>query len=235
MQITTIKMIRVLTEIGVPLSIIEELTQDRTPEKLLKLLNKYKNKVNDEIRFLQEMCSVISTFTDLLNKAIAATEAEITVAELQGNRIILGDICDYGNEIGFIREFISFCSAPHTPKLNMSFPVGGYWDSMEAFLKVPSRPERFFSLDPKGHERQEAGLYLIGYTHGYYGRTNDLPKRMAAFAEKNGLIFTVAVYNVYLTDELSVIDPEKYLLQVSASVMETRRVPSRRPRHHFLP
>jgi hypothetical protein len=56
---------------------------------------------------------------------------------------------------------------------------------------------------------------------------------MAAFAKKNGLIFTGAVYNTYLFDEISITDPNQYLLQVSASVSETRRVPSRRPRRHL--
>ena len=73
------------------------------------------------------------------------------------------------------------------------------------------------------------GLYLIGYTRGYYGETNDLPNRMTAFAKKNGLIFNGPVYNIYLYDEMSVADANQYLLQVSASVKETRRVKSRRP------
>jgi effector-binding domain-containing protein len=73
-----------------------------------------------------------------------------------------------------------------------------------------------------------AGLYLIGYTRGYYGQTNDLPKRMASFARKNGLLFNGSVFNTYLFDEMSIIDTEQYLLQVSALVKETRRVPSRR-------
>jgi effector-binding domain-containing protein len=100
---------------------------------------------------------------------------------------------------------------------------------MNVFLNEPSQPTRFFSLDPNGKEKQPKGLYLTGYTRGYYGQTNDLPKRMAAFAKKNRLVFTGPVYNIYLFDEMSITDMNQYLLQVSASVKETRRVPSRRP------
>ncbi|MCL2772698.1 MAG: MerR family transcriptional regulator, partial [Oscillospiraceae bacterium] len=82
MQITTVKMIRVLTEIGVPLTAIKELSQSRTPEKLLKLLIKYREKIKEEIRFLQEMSSVISTFTELMHEAISVSETEITVSEI---------------------------------------------------------------------------------------------------------------------------------------------------------
>ena len=229
-QITTIKMIRVLTEIGVPLKEIKELADNRTPEKLLKLLSRNRDKVADEIRFLQDVSLVIGTFIDLLNEGMSVTETEISVSEMPEKRLILGDNTDFSGSAEFFGEFVRFCNSTHEPKLNMSYPVGGWWESMAAFLDEPSRPMRFFSLDTKGHEQRTEGLYLNGYTRGYYGQVNDLPKRMAAFAKKNGLIFTGAVYNTYLFDEISIADPEQYLLQVSASVSETRRVPSRRPR-----
>ena len=233
MQITTVKMIRVLTEIGVPLKTIQELSQNRTPEKLLKLLIKHRNKIKEKIRFLQEIISVIGTFTELLNEAISVSETDITVSEMPPKQIILGDINDFSGNDSFYGAFLRFCKSAYEPKLNTSYPIGGYWDSMSAFLDKSSRPMRFFSLDPKGHEQKEAGLYLVGYTRGHYGQTNNLPNQMAAYAEKNGLIFTGPVYNIYLSDEISVADPEQYLLQVSASVRETRHATSYRPRHRF--
>ena len=228
-QITTIKMIRVLTEIGVPLDTIKELAQERSPEQLMKLFSKQQGIVADELRFLQEVYSVISTFLELLVEGVSAIETEIYVCETPEKQMILGDTNDFYGSASFYNEFMRFCNAPHEPKLNMSYPVGGYFASMDVFLNAPSQPTRFYSLDPRGREQKPAGLYLTGYTRGYYGQTNDLPKRMATFAKANGLVFNGAVYNLYLFDEMSITDPEQYLLQVSASVKETRRVPSRRP------
>jgi hypothetical protein len=138
---------------------------------------------------------------------------------------VLGEPNEYGDGEGFFGAFAHFCTAPHTPELNLSYPIGGYFDSMERFLGAPSRPTRFFSHDPQGRETISEGLYLTGYTRGYYGQTNDLPLRMAAYAKRNGLTFSGPVYNTYLHDELSTTDPEHYLLQVSASVSEARRDP----------
>jgi len=228
-QITTIKMIRVLTEIGVSLNEIKELASSRSPEKLIKLFSKQQGIVADELRFLQEVHSVISTFLKLLIDGVSATETDITVSELPERKIILGDINEFYGSVGFYKGFMRFCNSQHEPKLNLSYPVGGYFESKDEFLKEPSKPTRFFSLDPNGNDKQKAGLYLLGYTRGYYGTTNDLPKRILEFAKKNGLIFNGPVYNIYLFDEMSVTDPEQYLLQVSASVKETRRVQSRRP------
>ena len=233
MQITTVKMIRVLAEIGVPLKTIKELEDYRTPEKLIKILSENKIKINNEIRFLEEISSVIITFLDLLYEGMIAKETEISVSEMPERPIILGAQTDFGSDTTFFREFINFCNATHTPELNMSYPIGGYFTDMNAFINKPSYPSRFFSLDPKGYDKKAAGLYLVGYTRGYYGQTNDLPQRMVTFAKKNELIFCGPVYNIYLSDEISVSDPTQYLLQVSTTVTGTRHMPIRRPNRRF--
>jgi DNA-binding transcriptional MerR regulator len=225
MQITTVKMIRVLTKIGVSLEEIKELATDRTPEKLIKLLRRQKEKLAGEIRFLREAHSVIAMFLDLITEGLLADETEIFVRELPETRIILGGANEYKEGEQFFGAFARFCAARHTPELNLSYPIGGCFDSMGDFLSDPSRPTRFFSRDPSGNEIIAGGLYLTGYTRGYYGQTNGISRRMADYAEKNGLTFTGPVYNTYLLDELSIKDHEQYLLQVSASVSEARRDP----------
>ena len=99
-------------------------------------------------------------------------------------------------------------------------------------MKAPSQPSRFFSLDPKGHECKPAGLYLVGYTRGYYGETNDLSEKMKAYADEHELEFNGPVYNLYLFDEISISDPQNYLLQVSASVTDTQELHSSKQKHH---
>ena len=227
-QITTIKMIRVLTEIGVSLDTIKKLAANRTPEIILRLLRKHRDIVAEKLRFWKEAHSIINTFTDLIYEAISITETEITVSVMPEKRIILGEKNDYQNEPGYVKTLMRFCNAPHEPKLNMSYPVGGYWENMPTFLNDPSRPERFFSLDPKGNERKEEGLYLIGYTRGFYGEVNNLPKHMKSFAKKHGLVFNGPVYSIYLSDEISLVDKNQYLLQVAASVKETGNIQASR-------
>jgi len=228
-QIITAKMVRVLTEIGVPLKEIKELSNNRTPEKIYKLLYRNRDKVADEIMFLREIHSVINVYLDLIGEGLGITENTITVSETPERQIILGNENNFGDD-EFYGEFLRFQNEYHEPKLNISYPVGGYWPSMAAFLEKPSRPERFFSLDPKGYEQCAGGLYLRGYTRGCYGETNDLPQRMSVYAKKNGLVFTGAVYYVYLFDGICLSDNGQYLLQVSAAVSETVSTPARRPR-----
>jgi len=231
MQITVAKMVRVLSELHVPLQKISELKNNRTPEMLLKLLYTYGNKIEKELRMYKEMAAVVKVFTELLNEATSIEENEIYVAERQCRNIILGERTDFSGEPGFMGEFLKFINTPHKPPLNVSFPIGGYWDSMDGFLEEPKRPERFFSLDEQGLDVREKGLYLIAHTNGYYGEVNDLPDRMVAYAAEHGLEFSGPVYNLFITDEVSVTDPNQYLLQASAAVTETRSVISHKKRY----
>jgi DNA-binding transcriptional MerR regulator len=221
-QITVVNMIRVLTEIGIPLETITELSQDRTPNGMLKLLSKQRYELHDKLQVLQDAYAVINTYIELLISGISAMEDEIIVSEMPEIRMTLGDVNDFTGCISFYKEFVRFCHTIKVPNINLAYPIGGYFESMTDFMNHPSQPTRFFSLDPKGRDHKEAGLYLIGYTRGYYGVVNDLPERMAAFAEEKGLVFTGHVYQTYLFDEVSEIDPKQYLLQVTAAVSKTQ-------------
>jgi glutamyl/glutaminyl-tRNA synthetase len=86
------------------------------------------------------------------------------------------------------------------------------------FEKKPHQPTRFFSLDVNGKEVISSGKYMIGYTRGDYGQTNDLPERMREHAKKHNLTIFGPVYNIYLIDEISESDPNNYLLEVSVAV-----------------
>jgi DNA-binding transcriptional MerR regulator len=229
--IAAVKMIRVLTKIGVPLNTIREMAESRTPEMLIGLLRKQKEELAGEIRLLKEAHSVIAMFHDFITEGLHAEESGVFVREIVDRRIILGEPNEYEDGEEFYGAFARFCASRHTPELNLAYPIGGRFDSMERFLSDPSRPVRFSSHDPAGKGSIEAGLYLTGYTRGYYGQTNGLPRRMADYAEQNGLTFNGPVYNTYLLDELSMADPEQYLLQVSASVSEARRDPVKHIRH----
>jgi DNA-binding transcriptional MerR regulator len=232
-QITAFKMIRVLTEIGVPLDTIKTYADGgKTPESLMKLLSKQKDILTNKLNFIQESHLLISTQLELLNIGLSATENDVYVTELPETRIIMGDVNDFDGANSFYGEFTRFCNGEHNPKLNPAYPVGGYWESWDDFMHKASMPvtlpTRFFTLDPRGHQKIMEGLYLVAYTRGYYGKTNDLPERMAEYAKKNGLIFNGAVYHIYPFDELSISDPNDYLLQACAAVKETKRTPHRR-------
>lgn len=233
MQVITVNMVRVLAGTGTSLEAVRELNQNRSTRKIQQLLRENKNRIEDDIRSMRKKILLIDTITDLLNESTSVSEKKIFISDLPEKKIVLGSINDFSNQSDFIGQYIHFFNAIHDSDIKLSFPIGWYYESMDALLKEPLQPTRFFSLDPHGNEKKEAGLYLIGHTRGNYGQVNDLPERMNAFAKKNNLAFNGPVFNIFLTDEISEVKPENYLLQVCASVKEARLTPSGQRYYRF--
>ena len=217
-QITAVNLVRVLTKVGIPLRRVKRVVPTRTPNKTLKDLSRQMNVVIEKLQFYNEALSIIGIYREHIFEGLCASESEIVASEMPEKRIIMGTQNNFIDSNTFYREFNRFCHEPHSQKVTLSCPIGGYFESMDSFLSNPSQPTKFFSIDPKGEDKKAAGLYLVGYTRGYYGQANDLPERMVAFADENGYAFTGAVYCTYPFDEVSITKPSQYLLQTAASV-----------------
>ncbi|MDR1954016.1 MAG: MerR family DNA-binding transcriptional regulator [Clostridiales Family XIII bacterium] len=217
-QIITINFINVLRDLSVPVKEIRELVRNRTPENINDLMMRQDQELKKKIRWLRESQKVIRTVRNLLNVGIVADEDAISVDELDELPIMMGRQNDFEESSFFYEEFIAFCRQAKIRGRNLNYPIGGYFDNMDVFLQLPSLPTRFFFVNPDGEDLRPAGRYLTGYTRGYYGRTNDLPARMVAYAKEHSLVLDGPVYNIYLLDEISVSDPDLYLLQVTVHV-----------------
>ncbi len=146
-QITTINMIRVLTDIKVSHEVIAMMNKERTPIKALKLLTKQKYLVGKQLRLYTDALTVLDTIMELLVESMCATEDEIALIERPIRSITMGDVNDFGGSPNYYRAFIRFCRTTLEPPLNQSFPIGGFFDSMDAsvttdaiFFHEPERP-----------------------------------------------------------------------------------------------
>lgn len=221
MQITTVKMAKILRDVGIHLDDIATYEHKRTPGIIADLLLKNIDRIECQIQHLRDVCTASKSYYKMITEGINADIDELSIRRLPELPITLGDPTFFAKGKSFFDDFISFCKKPRNPELNLNYAIGGYFDSMDAFVNHSSKPDRFYSLDPDGGAVRENGTYLVGYTYGYYGTTNDLPKRMLEYANKNNLTFDGPVYNIFIQDELCITNPNNYLLKVSASIKDT--------------
>jgi len=90
-----------------------------------------------------------------------------------------------------------------------------YWDRIGVFQPSLRHEENNYRLPPRGD-------YLVGYVQGYYGQWDDLPGRLATYAEENGLECEGPVYAIWLLDEICIQNPAEYLAQVSVRVRKRK-------------
>ena len=215
LQTILINLITTLKSIGVPLETIGDLMRNRTPEDLLSLLSNKEQEIALEIERLRDAKKVITVFSNHIRDGIYADSDKIYVTYSEAEPITLGLQNDYSDDDTFYNAFQRYCQGFKEKGGNLHYPIGGWWESMDDFIKNPVRPSRFYSVDPYGEEQKKAGRYLIGYNRGYYGQIGNLPERMKEFARENELEFGGPMYNLFLLDEISVLNHEQYLMRAS--------------------
>jgi len=223
-QITTLNFISTLSDLGIPLKTIAAIRSKRNPEEFLMLLERRERTLDAELLKLHECSSVIHTREVLIKNGLKANVNEISVVYREMEwPAVLWPRNEYNEGDTFIEPLTTHINQRKELRINLSYPVGGRYDSMESFLLAPGRPDNFFSVDPIGTNVRKRGDYMIGFTRGYYGELGDLPERMAAYAADNNLQVSGPVYLMYPHDEACLEEPEQYLGQVMVAVSRHRR------------
>lgn len=222
-QLLALNFVTTLSDLEFPLKTIAVLRMERNPDKLLDLLEKQERLMDMEMRNLRNRYSIIHARRELINMGSKAKESEISVERLDNMDMILWPPNSYSEDDTFVQPLANYVPQINDLHINLSFPVGGYYNDLDSFRRAPAKPDRFISLDPRGMHTRKAGNYLIGYSRGYYGELGDLPERMAAYAKENSVPLTGPLYLMYLYEEFSTQDDSQYLAQASVAVSTRRR------------
>jgi DNA-binding transcriptional MerR regulator len=210
-QIQTVKLIDTLRNLKIPLKRIRSIMECRDPGSMSEVLTHYEHKLTTELRTLQESLSLVHMLRTLMQSGLAQDESEIFVRFVEETHLTLGPVNDFQPGEDYFRVYSDYYRSARNRRVNLSYPIGGYFDTVEEFLETPSRPKRYFSLDPNGTDIREGGNYLIAFTRGDYGEMNDMPQRISAYMKEQGIVKGGPVYQVYMLNELSVKDPAEYL------------------------
>jgi len=228
LQMQTVNFINVLVNLGVPLSKINEMVSERTPENVVELLGRQEILLDRRLYEIRTSYSIIHTFRKNIENGLHGRAGEIRVESLDELNYILGPVNDFEGGRNFYDTFKSFCKAANEYRINLDYPVGGYFYDMESFMANPDKPDKYFSLDSVGNCTRHAGDYLVGYRRGYHGSNGffgenaDMPMRLQGYANENRLRLRGPVYAVYLLNEISNKAPEEYLSRISISVTRER-------------
>ncbi|MCL2495937.1 MAG: MerR family transcriptional regulator [Clostridiales bacterium] len=227
-QLLALNFVTTLSDLEFPLKTIAELRKERDPESFMNLLDKQEKQMDMEMRRLRQRYSIIHARRELIYYGTKMSEADIQVMTLDDKPIILWPRNEYREGDSFIEPLAFFVKQTGEHRINLSFPVGGYYESMESFMEAPHQPTHFFSIDPVGNSMRKGGEHLVGFTRGYYGEMGDLPERMLAYAKENALNISGPVHTVYLHDEICTQDTSQYLAQSCIAISKSKRQNTRR-------
>jgi DNA-binding transcriptional MerR regulator len=221
-QLQSVRLVATLQDIGMPLKDIAKLMRRRTPKNILDMIEKYDAHVGQNIARLQRTQALMRTLRETIAEGLAADEDKTELNYLKEESILLGPQIDYSDEKSIeeaMLEFYSFC-LDFDDSLDLNYPVWGVFSEQRIKKKDWNRPDRFYFKMPGAPDRKLAGLYLVGYTRGYYGSSDALYRRMLDHIEANDLAICGPTYETYPLNEISVSDSNNYLMRISISVRQ---------------
>jgi len=218
-QIVTINSIHLLHELDMPIREISEIQNRRTPELMFDVFSKKEDSLEAELLKLRRTYNVVHTLRRMIQLGLTADEAVIDTMYLDQLPIVIGPKNDFKNSDHWYDAFLEFCTAAKQYRIDLRLPVGGYFNGFDSFSKHPTEPDNFFSVDPTGYYERPFGKFVVAYVRGFYGEIGNLLERLDKYISENKIKNLGCVYHIFLHDELSIDDPDKYLSIVTIQVL----------------
>ena len=217
-QIITINSIHLLSELDMSIRKISEIQSNRSPELMFEVLSEKEDSLSAELLKLERSFNVVHTLKRMIQTGLGANESIIETSYFESLPIVIGPLNDFKNSNNFYDTFLEFYAISKQYRIDLRLPVGGMFEDFETFSNNPSEPTYFFSVDPNGLDKRPSGKFVSAFQRGYYGETGDLVERMKKYISDNDITTVGPVYNIFLHDELSIDDPDCYLMHATVEV-----------------
>jgi DNA-binding transcriptional MerR regulator len=221
-QIASTNLIMTLRDLGLPLKDIVGVLNHRTPESIIALFSEQSKRISCNVEKVLASQKLLLTLKGIIEEALIVDEQEIAPHWAEAESIFLGPQIDYskGKSIEEATlDFYKYFNAKHKD-MDLNYPVWGVYSEERIKHGQWVGPDKFYFKMPDAPDKKPAGLYLVGYTRGYYGHTDALYKKMTAYAEEHDLEICGPAYETYPLNEISIPDPNNYLIRISITVKE---------------
>ena len=219
-QTTSTNLINTLQELNIPLKRITELIKHRTPESIISLFSEQSEQIDLRIEKLLRSQKLLMTLKSIIEEGISINEEKIEVGWNEEESILVGPQIDYSGGMSIEEALFNFYKhwSVVDSDLDLNYPVWAIFSEERIKRGDWVGPDKFYFKMPDAPDRKPAGLYVTGYTRGYYGKSDALYKRLMAYIEENGLEISGPVFEAYPLNEISVTNPCSYLMRISISV-----------------
>lgn len=221
-QLEVFNVILVLKEIGMPLKEIKKFLDKRNPENTLQLLKYEKEQVEKEIHNLRRIQKLLEVKLNLIEVGINST-SELVLEEKEEEYIVLSNPVnetedDY--DIETYTEHIKYCI---DNDLDYGYPVGSIINKENLINRRFNKYSYYFSkvIEKKKYKDlvlKPKGLYLVGYSHGYYDKVYKVYEKMIKYIEENNLRINGYSYEEVLIDEIASSVGDDFVIKISIKV-----------------
>lgn len=221
-QIELLNAIYTLKDVGMSLKEIKKFIDKRNPKDIVNILNFEVNELEKEIARLELKKQ------NLLNKIKIINEGEnynndIYIETQEEEYLIFSKKLNNEKDFFDLQEYLCHLTYCFDNNLNIGYPVGITISKENLEKGNFTEYERYFTKVNKNFSIQDIevkkeGLYVVGYSKGYYDKTSIAYKRILDFLNKNNFVVSGCSYEQVLIDEFVTPNIEDYIIKISIPV-----------------
>lgn len=220
-QFEVFLIISILKELNLPLIEIKKYLDERSPEHLINLSSQKIEEIEQKIKKLNQIKHLLEETIVFTNKGMNANYEEITVEEMEEEKIIRSELLNEENTKDYIRWMLEFTNFENrTMSKDSSFvgtmlskeniKNGNYINNSYFFVKTTDESISN-AIKPKG-------LYAVAYHHGSFETIGKTYDKLMKFCDKAHLRLGDFAYEENLLDSVAVRDEDDYVVQITIAV-----------------
>ncbi len=218
MQLDLAYVILSLRNMGISLDEIKGYAQGRSPDKALDLFSKHIETVEYEIKKLQWIKEIMSQYISKISMYKEISVPKLELLQLEEETICLGPaIEEVDAKMESMLDFIMLCRANGIDLVNHT---GKLFSKQTILNKKWNSPDRFYIRTEGGNYQTEKGLYLALYDRCDSVNKDKLYEKLLTYIEENDLEICGNTYEEYPLDEISISNPNDYLIKIFVRVRQ---------------
>ena len=230
-QLGSAYLIVTLRELGMSLDTIRTYARERTPEKMLLLIDEQKKQIDQEVLRLRRTKVMLSMYADMAQEGISWGTDEILLQTKQKEPLFLGPpSVQSKNDDDTSIAFFDYAS---DAGMDLGYPLGCIIkkQAIEAFHNGPQADtiasadepannvyRYYFKVNQGQNAYKPQGLYAVTCGRCGYGETQFLYEKLLQFIDEKGLEICGDAYEESLLNEMAIIEDNKYFFKVEIPV-----------------
>lgn len=218
-QLDIFWMLQSLKELNFPLKTLEHYLKAPSPEELITLSKDQIERVNQEIKKLEQIHWLLSNMVTYTEEAINAPLDEIIFVELPKERVLYSEAFPYTNEFSD-KDWFDFTDS-FLKKADIKGPafVGSVINQKDLMDGIYGKIDRLFLRRNCAKAKiKPSGLYAIIYHKGPYASAQDAYEPFLKSLKEQGLTICGDAYEEYLLDKLTVQNTTDFMIKISIPV-----------------
>ena len=222
-QYDVFDVIGILKELGMPLKRIKQYLDERSPEKLISLLEEQERLIDRKIARLEKMRRLARQKRLVTQRACSADTGQVHVQTAAEELLVTTGSAPLTGERPMIEALSELIGKCEQHDIYASYSIGamhslweieeGEFETYQCFYLQTDRPTGLVPFHVK-----PAGDYLTAYHTGGYHTLGSSYQRLLQTAAEQKLTLCGMVYEDNMLDELSVRGSENYVVKISARI-----------------